>query len=282
MMQADVQATFSDVSVVVARPTLISVPNMVSSLIATLEDKTISIAELAKLCETHPKETLLNFMKPSLDVALRVFQAAPLDIASQLMQLVQQFALIEYSVAQVPPTDDLKDGRMPTFGFGKLAQADVTERDRLLGVCPIPLFELNEQEVDTIASGASIDHAREILTRHQTLQYFFPAPDQTALGLIDRGIEQPEKVSEIVAAAPGLGHPFGPSEITTPRGVVDMIEALEEAGYVSEGELTLTVTEPGKEARAIVKYRPRESFISKLLNRLNINFDIHKLGGGSD
>src|SRR5262249_33668853 len=148
------------------------------------------------------------------------------------------------------------------------------------GVCPVPLFEFNETEVELLSSGANLDDVRAALSRHQIAQYFFPAPDQTALGLIDRGVSDAKQVAEIVSGAPALGHPLGPSELGTMRNdLLNLVEALEHVGYVSEGEFSVTITEPGKEVRADVKYRPRESLISKLLNRMNINLDIRKLGG---
>jgi hypothetical protein len=53
-----------------------------------------------------------------------------------------------------------------------------------------------------------------------------------------------------------------------------MIEALEQRGFAAELEHTLTITEPGREVRSTVKAKPRESLITKLLNKIGLP-DIH-------
>jgi hypothetical protein len=61
MMQADVQATFPGVSIVVARPALINLSGMASALIRELGTKTVSIVDLAKAIED--KDDLVSVRK---------------------------------------------------------------------------------------------------------------------------------------------------------------------------------------------------------------------------
>jgi hypothetical protein len=61
-----------------------------------------------------------------------------------------------------------------------------------------------------------------------------------------------------------------------------MVEALEHDGRYVEGEIDMTLTESGREARATLKFKPRESAVSKLINRANFNFDLHKLFRGGE
>ena len=119
------------------------------------------------------------------------------------------------------------------------------------------------------------------MQRLQLFQYFFPSPDQLALGLIDRGGLPPSRVLDYLEAAPQLGHPFGPVEITPESSLPRMVEALKTLDLVIEGEESSEVTLAGKTIRRSVRFKPREGLISKLLNRLSISFNLKDLFGGS-
>ena len=51
---------------------------------------------------------------------------------------------------------------------------------------------------------------------------------------------------------------------------MQMIDELQEKGLLVEGEAGFELTEAGQSVRGVVKFRPREGFISKLLQRLNV------------
>ena len=59
-----------------------------------------------------------------------------------------------------------------------------------------------------------------------------------------------------------------------------VIEELQQAGYVAEGEVELTLTPQGQEARTKVKFKPREGFLSKLLASLKPIININNNFGG--
>lgn len=63
----------------------------------------------------------------------------------------------------------------------RLCEADITA-----GLCPLPLYEFTDEELELLFFKPDVDATRAILTRHEIQQYFFPPPDQVVLGLIDR------------------------------------------------------------------------------------------------
>ncbi len=125
--------------------------------------------------------------------------------------------------------------------------------------------------------------ARELLGEHDVLQYFFPAPDQLALGIIERASASPTDIVDQIALAPSLGHPLGEMELVA-RGtsLPEIMDALKERGFVVDGEIAQELTAEGESRRASVRFTPKEGVISKLINRVSITIDISTwfFGGG--
>ncbi len=127
--------------------------------------------------------------------------------------------------------------------------------------------------METVSSGADSDAVKMIFTEHKVMQYFFPAADQLALGLIDRGTAAEDQLVERLLAVPALGHPFGVNEIAPERveKIVDLVHTLQEMNLATEGEVSLALTPEGSEIRSTVRFQPREGLVSRVLNRFNIN-----------
>ncbi len=152
---------------------------------------------------------------------------------------------------------------------------DSMEADRRVGICPIPLYEFSERDWDLFLTGADIEAIAERLKEMGIFQYFFPPGDQVALGLAERANVDAGLLATTIEAAPGIGHPLGtPEIIKDARKAAELIERLQDAGFLVEGELGMEATEKGSAARAIVKFRPRESFLTKLLQRLSLNLSV--------
>lgn len=155
-------------------------------------------------------------------------------------------------------------------------RADLKESDIELGLCPMPIDEFSTAEIDSLQSGDNLEALRDILRQHHMLQYFFPAPDQLALGLIERLTFKaiPQIVDQLVRV-PDLGHPFGPMELMPAQySFTDMIQELQKHKLVVVEEEGFKITEEGKLVRAIVRDKPREGMVFKILNRTSaaINF----------
>ena len=127
-----------------------------------------------------------------------------------------------------------------------------------------------------LLSGNRIEDIQERLKALGLYQYFFPSPDQIALGVTDRTPATTlNTISSAIELSPALGHPLGPAELVSgPAAVSKVIEELQDQGLLVEGEYGFEVTEKGATARATVKFRPREGLVSKLIQRLNVKVDI--------
>jgi hypothetical protein len=173
-----------------------------------------------------------------------------------------------------------KDGPVPSsiFHLERLENLDPAELDRHLGVCPIPLYEISPEDAEIVQRGTDMGAVREVLRRRDILQFFFPAADQLALGLIDRDLRQPSTVLDELSKAPSVGHPFGPAELTPPSlPIAETIEALEEKGYVVDGEIGLELAGGAKSVRASIRFKPREGIVSKIANNISIKLDLKDL-----
>ncbi len=53
-----------------------------------------------------------------------------------------------------------------------------------------------------------------------------------------------------------------------------MLESFKSAGYIAEGELSWEMTPEGKTVRQNVKFRPRESLISKVIGQFSAKLDL--------
>jgi hypothetical protein len=95
LMQADVQSTIPDASVVVARPALISLPSIADAIIKMIGSASIRLDDFSELFNS--KEALEAALKPLLDPIAKAAAVAPLNAVTQMMQLVQQLALIDFS-----------------------------------------------------------------------------------------------------------------------------------------------------------------------------------------
>jgi hypothetical protein len=148
--------------------------------------------------------------------------------------------------------------------------------DRALGVCGIPVYDMTEDELETINSGTNLDDIETILSRHGIQQFFFPPADHLALGLIDRGDElHATNITEAVEQSPEIGHPFGSLDLVpTGTSLTDLLDALKERELAVEGEFGYELTPEGAALRASVRFQPRESLVSRIINRLNVKFDI--------
>jgi hypothetical protein len=61
------------------------------------------------------------------------------------------------------------------------------------------------------------------------------------------------------------------------RRIQNLVSALQEAGYLVQGELGLDVSAHGRSFRSVVKFQPKESLLSKILSRLTVTIDPGKL-----
>jgi hypothetical protein len=274
MSHTDIQATLSSFQVVVARPVAVNLSVLAKKLAVLIGRFTLTAQDLQNLQKLPPddQEWIRSLVEPVIEQIAKPFEVASLNVLPQLMQVLQQLALIQPAIPE-PGTW--------TLDFEKLAQLDPTEPDSRFGVCPLPLYNFSSEEAEVLHSGTDLEAIRELLKRHHVFQYFFPPPDQLALGLIDRSPAARTQILDEIRTAPDLGHPFGPLEIISPDvPILHLIDALQDRGLVVEGDMTTEVTPEGKAIRNTVRWKPREGLLSKLINRLRINLSFKDLFPG--
>lgn len=158
-------------------------------------------------------------------------------------------------------------------------KAEAVEQDRQAGLCAVSLTSFSHREVELIQGGEDLPAIKEALRRQHLFQYFFPAPDHLALGLIESGRARflPQLIDQLVRT-PDLGHPFGPHELMTVQlSFTEMVKELQNLGLVQEGERGLEITSAGARVRATVRDKPREGLLFKILNRISANLYLKTL-----
>jgi hypothetical protein len=281
LVQHDVQSTLSPKTrVLVARPLIVDLGVITRKLVEVIGRRAFRMSDLNRQINrmnSMPQAQRDAFTHSLLDEIAgplgEVFKHAPLPPLSQILAFVQQAAHFDW-----PGTFKQAAGAKrpnPLISLDALTRIDTIAADVAAGVCPVPLYEFGGDDWELFQSGSDLDAMADRLRAMNIFQYFFPPPDQTALALIDRGLSDPDSIIGAVRSLPEMGHPIASPEILDQQTPLDdMIEALERRGFAAELEHTVTITEPGREVRSTVKAKPRESLITKLLNKIGLP-DIH-------
>lgn len=185
------------------------------------------------------------------------------------MDVIQQLSHLDFRTA-------FHDGKL---SLSTLLAVDFIEIDRRLGICYMPLYELSGENWEMFASGRDGDAIEEKLKDIGVRQYFFPPLHHAALGIIDRGRKDEAAIREDLPFADRLEHPLQrPELVDADVEICDIVDALQERGLVAEGEVGFEITEQGHQVRGTVKFRPREAFISRFLNKVNLEFKLSTEG----
>jgi hypothetical protein len=271
LMQADLQSAFRAIQIVVARPDFLNLGEF-ARMMLTEADTGVTTKELLSSYASWMRGQPGILAIP--DDLLREWARANL---SHLSWKLSKLTLKSTEGAPHSPSfapeeligEEVEDG--PRRLLESVAQTDQMEQDRRMGLCPVPLYEFSSSEFELLQSGTDVEAVREMLRRLDLLQYFLPAPDHLALGLIDLGkISTVPNLIDNLVKTPDFGHPFGPHElIPAQTGFRDMILELRNRGFVAGGELNLEITDQGRQARSLVQARPREGLLFKILNRVS-------------
>lgn len=282
---ADIQASVPGMKVIVARPVATNLGQLADIITSIIGTKNIGPKEWKWLSEQGEdiKDAANQFgedlKKRFEDYAVLNFDIASLNWSSVLKNIIDQAFLVKASLVVTRSEKDANgkiiDKHMPKLDLSPLIDYDPTRRDRDLGICPIPLYNFKEDQIDPFHTGTNLDDVREALRLQGIFQYFFPPPDHLALGLIDQKANRTASVEEQIKIVPSIGHPFGRQEIIQKEiSTLDIVDALKERGLVVEGETGFEISPEGKNIRASVKFKPREGFLKKLSNVVSVKFDL--------
>lgn len=172
------------------------------------------------------------------------FEFAEVNPVAAWKEAIQQLSLIELGDWRIlkdgldEKDESLKDKML--LNMSTLIAVDPAALDRRLGICSIPLYDFLPEQVDIFHSGRNLDEVKQILKSKDIFQYFFPAPDQLALGLAEKQKPTIEVLIDHLNKVPELGHPFGETEIVTiNENIEGIIQSLQALGLVVEGEAGL-------------------------------------------
>jgi len=273
LAHADLQAAFDPIRVILARPVVIDLPKAAAHLSRMIGRTTLSTADLSAIPGAPDAKAIQEAMQPYIDpigdLAKQWINNAKgvrdIGFGIGFLQLVDQMRLVRF---------DSSEGRFE-IDLSSLVASSSTESDEDFGICPLPLHSFTGDEMETISSGRSTDEVIGILRRQGIYQYFFPPADQLALGLADRTTATASQLLEALGSAPKLGHPFGENEVL-PAGVrlTQVVDALLDRKLLVGGEVDIKVSQEGETLRAKVKFGPRESVVSKVINRISVRLDL--------
>jgi hypothetical protein len=284
LMQVDIQATMPAARVLVARPIAFDAASFARRVVQQIGQTEVNLRDiLFKWSDKELEKRELEKRKGVSTVSTATVPPAlaelfaPFVLTSkhvQLPQLNQVLAFVQQA-ASIDWASIVQSG-FSAIRLTSLLSLDSMDADRRYGVCPIPLYELTERDWEMFLSGTAINDIQERLKELGIYQYFFPAPDQIALGLADRTrTSTPKIITSAIQLASEIGHPLGAPELVSgPLAVADIVERLQQSDLLVEGELGLEMTETGTTARATVKFRPREGLLSKLLQRVTVNANV--------
>lgn len=289
LAQADIQTATPGVKVIMARPVAVNLgqaAKILSEVIGSTQIGPEQFLWFKQLKQDELEEKSNKIAEEVVRQALLVLlgllsplQFASLSIVAAVKEMIQQLALVDLELKQVEvaSTESTVNPTQtyPMIRFQPLIALDPAEMDRRMGVCPVPLYDFQTEEVDLFHSGTDVEQARDILGRHHILQYFFPAPDHLALGVAEAKTLSVDAILDRLRASPEVGHPFGAVEIL-PGGLdlTEIVDALQDRGLVVEGEAGIELTPEGRTVRASVRFKPREGLLAKLAHIISVKADI--------
>lgn len=264
MMQADIQSAFSSIHVIVAKPILMNLQGIARSVIKE------SISDES---DDNLKDKFL------MQLGKQLFQSEISEIDVLELSGMHQYMQAIFDINQVFEMASDKPIKSDADKLAELISKEPDKQEKVLGLCPIPIYDFSKEDFEILLSGRDIEAARVILNRLSILQYFFPPPDNLALGIIDRApIDNSRQLINQLKQVPELGHPFGDYEIVQSKtSINDMIDKLRERKLLVEGEIGFELTPEGESIRSTIRFKPREGLLSKIINRFSLNIDLKDL-----
>ncbi|MBB4053546.1 hypothetical protein GGR20_003208 [Devosia subaequoris] len=285
LTQVDVQAAMPDMRILVARPILLDLGVLSRQLVEKIGSNQFHVGKaiaaidrFSKLPKSKQDKILTSAVGVGFDRLKVAFEHVSLPMLAQFVTVLQQAANFDWESAITAAAEKNPNAIISLAG---LTAIDNMALDRKNGICPIPLYELDEAEWRTLSTSKDVGEVKERLERMGVYQYFFPPEDDLALGFIDKGLSGAAALQNAVTKTQELGHQIAAPTLTTAAGDVrETVEQLQELGYVVEGEFGYEVSASGETRRANFKIRPQESLFSKILGRVSVGvtFDPTKLG----
>lgn len=274
MAQVDIQATLKEYNVLMIRPVAINLSMAFGSIALLLGTSKLTQFEVEALSKKGETEAIVEENKSKLENIINSFSPQIEIIQRTKPNLVSVFKELVQQLSHVKFIGDLEKQVPYTLDFNELLNFNPIIYDTSLGICPIPLYDFSMDEAESLIKAADKDFNIATLKKHSIHQYFYPPSDSLALGLVENEDYNSKDLIKQIRKVPDIGHPFGKNELVDVKNIKDMVHALKENGLVAEGEISLTITEEGKEKRMQVKFSPRESIFKRLSNIFSVKVDM--------
>ncbi|MWD26073.1 hypothetical protein E0K89_001105 [Aquicoccus sp. SCR17] len=277
LLRGDVQATVPGLRVMVARPMAIDISHIARKLFFT-DQGTLDFTKLLKAGAAlrsgeNGSEQLKELYMEPIEEVMRNAARSALPMRIHIYNAIEQLHSVDWEGVMPASKEDLMQTSVDVLT--KFSLLDNLAADREQGICPIPTYELSENDWDLFLSKKSIEEVQERLKELDIYQYFYPPADQLALGLIDRGVGEPGPIFEGFNVSELQGHEISANTLFEPTE--DIREILEQAkanGYVVEGEFSMELTEEGRALRRKINLRPREGLIAKISKIVSIKVEL--------
>lgn len=282
LVQVDVQASMPEAKVLIARPIAIDISLMARKMLEPFNvgeidfDKARQFLDQLKDKNQDTTNALIGPLTESGATNIQnIFENVQLPAVDQIVSVISQASILPWQDILEMFNESAKSGTLDLRAF---LSRDTIAADLQAGICPIPLYNFSESDFDLFLDGRRVDECRERIKSLGIYQYFFPPPDQLALALVDEGIGQRDAILNDANMAPEMGHPFGDAEVVESAvEMKDLVDSLRDKKLIVEGEFGFEITPAGKSVRGLVKFSPREGLVTKLLNRITINFSLTDL-----
>jgi hypothetical protein len=278
LVQSDIQGAYTDYRVLTIRPAAVSVSKLAQAIRA-MSGSHIMTQETFDAIQKDQSQ-LHAALTTSIGNVVSLSTRLALRKLPQILEFIQQLGRLNITAA------DLTGSTPPSGKFAidlsNLLSYDPIAADREVGVCGFPFYDFSDDAVDSIVAAPSAEAVAETLRQRDIFQYFYPAPDHVALGLVERGISKPSTLTSMLDEVPQLGHPYGQTEIVeAQQSVIKAVNALQTRSLLVEGEFGFELTDEGMRIRSTVRFKPKEGLVSKLINRFSLKIDLKDLFGGT-
>jgi hypothetical protein len=278
MVQADVQAKIPDYSILMVRPISINLSTAFTSLALLFGSYKLTDLHLANFkTEGEPDEVveknkgkieeLVNLVNPQIEI----IQRTKPNLVPIFKEIIQQLSHLKF-------ISGMTSGQKFEMDFQELMNFNPVIYDTTLGICPLPLYNFSVAEAESFFK-PNLELNQHILKKHGIYQFFYPPADSLALGIIENEKVSAQDVIKRIIEVPKYGHPLGKNELIEVKKLNEIVDALKDKNLIVEGEISLTLTEDGKEQRMLVKYAPRESIFKKIsyIFSLKVDFNLKDL-----
>jgi hypothetical protein len=281
LMRMDVQASFPDFKVLVARPLAVDLPVLARRSFCNA-DGSLSVAKIISLIKGFNTKEIEKLDHDRVSDTFGKFMErvgwSDLPIKTHAQSLIDQISTVGWPTIEIDGTVSPLDIAFNIINnFSKI---DNMLADRESGICPIPTYEFTEEDWELFLSGTKEDNVAQRLRDLDIYQYFFPSKDTFALGLVDRGVRNVQDLIRGADQAQRDGHVFEENKIIgNAADMQEIIQAFKEMGIVAEGEMSWEVANEGKTIRSSVKLRPSEGLISRLSKIVSLKIDVKGIFG---